>query len=212
MKPMSTLPIRRHPRRGQVGTVLVIGLVLLVMLTLVAVSLVRLTTRHTRVTNNEQVRTEATTAAHYALDMVLNQPLTQWDPYKGSAGATAYVNLGTSSTGAAADQAIKVVVNNLSCTRSRIIKNSELYKKDASGVVYVGSDDTSCFGGGGSSGLTIVDPGAAGTSAGDSLCATVLYEFQARADDPKLLEATPAPVMQGVEVRTDITTVVDACK
>ena len=70
--------------------------------------------------------------------------------------------------------------------------------------------DTSCFGGASNTGLTIVDPTAAGTPVGDSYCGNVLYDVEANAVDAKLLNAT-AKVVQGVEVRTDITTLTSSC-
>jgi hypothetical protein len=45
------------------------------------------------------------------------------------------------------------------------------------------------------------------------MCASVLWEVQAQAqpDDPKLMSAS-VPVVQGVDVRADIGTYMDACK
>lgn len=203
----------RRARSAQSGAVLMIGMVMLLMVSLIAVSVIRLSTRHTQVVSNEQVRSEAVAAANYALDTVLNQPYTTWDPYKAT-GATTSVNLGTSKTSdtAAASNAglMNVTVANLTCKRARVIKNSELLQKNSAGVYYVSATDTSCFGAGGSTGLTIVDPSKAGSPSDDSLCATVLYDLQAQANDPKLLNAAPV-VQQGVEVRTDITTLTSSC-
>lgn len=200
-------------RRVQSGAVLMIGMVMLLMVSLVAVSVIRLSTRHTQIVSNEQVRTEAVAAANYALDTVLNQPYTTWDPYK-AAGTTTSVNLGTSKMDdSAADStkgSMKVTVRNLECKRARVLKNSELLKKDPAGIYYVAATDASCFGGGGSTGLTIVDPSKVGSPSDDSLCATVLYDMQAQANDPKLLNAAPV-VQQGVEVRTDITALSGSC-
>ena len=199
----------RRARRTQSGVVLMIGMVMLLMVSLVAVSVIRLSTRHTQVVGNEQVRTEAVAAANYALDTVLNQPYTTWDPYK-AAGATAYVNLGTSKTADSTAVSAKVTVSKLECKRARVLKNAELIQKNAAGISYVAAMDVSCFGGGGSTGLTIVDPSKVGSPSDDSLCATVLYDMQAQADDPKLLNAAPV-VQQGVEVRTDITALAGSC-
>ena len=65
-------------------------------------------------------------------------------------------------------------------------------------------------GGGGGGGLTIVDTSKVGSPTDDSLCATVLYDMQAQANDSKLLNAAPV-VQQGVEVRTDITELASSC-
>ena len=205
---MSKLPAS-SPRGTQSGAVLMIGMVMLLMVILVAVSVIRLSTRHTQIVSNEQVRTEAVSAASYALDAALNQPYTTWDPYK-NAGATETVNLGTTATADSTAVSMNVTVKNLACKRARVMKNSEFYKQTSTGVYYVAPTDSSCFGAGGSTGLTIVDPTALGSPTDNSLCATVLFEMEAQANDAKLLNATPT-VTQGVEVRTDITTLSDAC-
>lgn len=202
---------RKHGqlRRKQSGIVLVIGMLLLLMTMLIAIGVVRLSTRHTLVVNNDQVRTEASSAANYALDMVLNEPATTWGDLRNVTGRVELVNLGTLKTADSADVSVKVTVKNMTCKRARVIKNSELVKQ-SSGLNYVASSDTSCFGGSSSTGLTIVDPTATGSSTGDSNCGTVLYDVQADAADPKLLNAT-ARVVQGVEIRTDISTLNSTC-
>lgn len=200
---------RRLPARRQRGAVLVITLVIMLMMTLIASGVIRLTTRHTQVVNNEQLRTEAVAAAHYALDMVLNEPPSTWTDLKTAAGRVQYVNLGTESASDAAEVSVGVTVRNMTCKRARIIKNAELVRESA-GTAYVLPEDASCFGGASNTGLTIVDPSALGTASGNSNCATVLYDVEADVVDDKLLSAT-ARMAQGVEVRTDITTLATAC-
>lgn len=173
---------------------------MLLMLMLIAIGVIRLSMSHTQIINNEQVRSEANTAANYALDMVLNAPASTWDNYKG-AGKQEYINLGTSAATDSTAVSIAVTVNKLSCKRLRVIKTSELIKKTGS-VYYVAADDSSCFGRGGSP-LTIIDPTTLGTTNADSVCATVLYDVQATASDPKLLGAN-STVIQGVEARRGI--------
>lgn len=197
-------------RSRQGGAVLLVGMVMLMLVTLIALAVIRLSTQHTRIVNNEQVRGEATVAANYALDMVLNAPAATWDPFKG-AGTSEYVNLGAVTAGNdSAANSVEVKVSNLDCRRARVLKNAELVKKDGS-FFYVDKADTSCFGGGGSS-LTIVDPSAGGGATDGSLCATVLYDMQAQTVDgnAQLLGAATT-VTQGVEVRTDITTIDTSC-
>jgi Tfp pilus assembly protein PilX len=205
------MPIVRPACRAQSGAVLMIGMVMLLMVSLIAISVIRLSTRHTQIVGNEQVRTEAVAAANYALDTVMNQPYTSWDPsYKTATGSTTSVNLGTSKTEDSTAVSMNVAIKNLECKRARVIKSAELVQRNASGTFYVASTDASCFGGGGSPGLTIVDTSASGSPNDNSLCATVLYDMQAQANDPKLLSAAPL-VQQGVEVRTDITALTDSC-
>lgn len=206
----------------QRGAVLVVGLVMLLMLTLVAVGVVRLSMRHTQVVNNEQVRTESVAAANYALDLVLNTPSLNWAGFAG-AGQTLYANLGTteSADDNVANQ-VAVTVRNLECKRSRLMKNAEFIKTRVSGantVKYVDAVDASCIGpaggagggaGGGGGGIVIVDDSAPGIGADNSLCGTVLWEMQAQVVDPQLL-ASNTTVTQGVEVRETVTTLADAC-
>ena len=184
----------------QRGAVLMIGMVMLVMLMLIAVGVIRLSTRHTIVVNNEQLHSEATAASNYALDMVLNQPAKDWGVYEG-AGKTELVNLGVVNTENVDGSSVEVHVQNMGCKRARVLKNGELIKSSGT-YKYVDSADASCFGGGGTP-LTIVDTTTLGSPTDDSLCANVLYDVQAEATDPKLLDAKVTSV-QGVEVRRSI--------
>lgn len=189
--------------------VLMIGMVMLLMLTLVAVGVIRMAGRHSQVVDNAQVRSEASAAGHYALDLVINEPATTWDDLKTASGRNIAVNLGSLNSVDSSANSVNVAVRNMTCKRARIIKNVELVKRSG-GVAYVDPADASCFGGGSNTGLTIVDPDAVGTPTGDSYCGTVLYEVQAQAADAKLLDAT-ATVVQGVEVRTDIASLASSC-
>ncbi len=200
-RPRSCAP--RHPY--QRGVTLLVGMIMLLMMTLIAVGVIRLTTRHTQVINNEQFQTEATSAANYALDMVLTTPASTWDAnYKGSTGNTLYVNLGTKSSTDTAGNSVAVTVRNLTCKRQRTIKNSELIKTSGT-LKYVPQEDASCFGGGGSP-ITIVDTSA--TAGGnDSFCANVLYEMEATVSDASVVSATTT-VLQGAEVRRGIDDIV----
>ena len=203
-----SLPFRKRPSR-QRGAVLIVGMVMLLLVTLIALAVVRLSTQHTRIVNNEQVRGEATSAANYALDMVLNAPATSWDGFKG-AGSSAFVNLGVVSAGGDnVANSVEVKVRNLDCRRARVLKNAELVKKSGA-FYYVDKEDTSCFGGGGTP-LTIVDPTKAGSPNDGSLCASVLYDMQAQTLSANQLIGAGATVTQGVEVRTDLTTLDGSC-
>ena len=188
-------------RCGQRGATLLVGMVMLLMVMLIAVGVIRLSMRHTQVVGNEQVRSEAASAANYALDLVLNSPADTWDVYR-NGGAVLPVNLGLSASADGTAMAIDVRVSDLHCVRSRVLKNGELIKTTGAGVSYVSTNDSSCFGGGGTP-LTIVDPTALGASNDDSLCADVLYQVEAAANDAQLLSASVA-VRQGVAVRRGV--------
>jgi Tfp pilus assembly protein PilX len=191
-----------HPLKPkQRGTVLLIGMVMLLMITMIAVGLIRLSTRHTQVVNNEQVRTESVAASNYALDIVLNQPQTQWSGYDG-AGKVEYVNLGTVQSDDATTVSVPVRVSNLAMKRCRRIMLSELITV-VGGVNQVASENKGCIVQSSPDQATIVDTGSPGTPNGKSYCAASLFEVQATSDstDAKVLQASATSV-QGVEVRT----------
>lgn len=182
----------------QQGATLLVGMIMLILITLITLTVYRVSTTHTQVVNNEQLRSEAVSAANVALDAFLSTEVTTWAQYEG-VGQSLGINLGNlDDTSAAAANTVAVAVRGLECRRARIIKNGELIK-DAGGVKYVTPDDSFCFGGGGTP-LTIVDTSAIGSPNDDSLCANVLYEVTAQSNDPKLLNAS-ATITQGVEVR-----------
>lgn len=184
--------------RAQQGATLLVGMIMLILITLITLTVYRVSTTHTQVVSNEQLRSEAVSAANVALDAFLSTEVTTWDQYE-AAGKQLPINLGNlDGTAAATANTVSVAVRGLECRRARVIKNGELIK-DAGGVKYVTPDDSFCFGGGGTP-LTIVDTSAIGSPNDDSLCANVLYEVTAETSDPKLLNAR-ATITQGVEVR-----------
>jgi Tfp pilus assembly protein PilX len=195
---------RRQPHRAylaneQKGATLLIGMIMLILITLMTLTVYRVSTTHTKVVNNEQLRSEAVSAANVALDAFLSTEVSTWNQYEGMVGKELGVNLGNlDGTAAIASNTVSVSLRNLECRRARVIKNSELIKESA-GIKYVTPDDSFCFGSGGTS-LTIVDVSAIGSPSDDSLCANVLYEVVAVSNDPKLLNAS-ATISQGVEVR-----------
>lgn len=185
---------------AQQGIVLITSIVMLVMMSLIAISMIRLGTRHTLVVNNEQLRVEAEAAANYALDLMLNDSANLWDVYKGN-GRVEQLNIGLDDMSAQSGAAIAVNVRNLQCRRIRILPNSDLIKFDGT-MNYVSNTDASCFGGGQMQ-MTIVDTSSGTSGAGDSLCAEALYEAQAQTSDDRLLGANVL-ITQGVNVRRSV--------
>ena len=59
-------------RSRQAGAVLLVGLVMLVLITLLALAAAKLVSTNLRVANNEQAITEAESVANYQLDVELN--------------------------------------------------------------------------------------------------------------------------------------------
>src|SRR6476659_9788736 len=59
-------------RRQQHGATLVVGMIMLLLITLIAVAAIRMSTTHVQVVGNERFKAEATTAANYAVDLVVS--------------------------------------------------------------------------------------------------------------------------------------------
>ena len=185
---------------AQQGIVLITSIVMLVMMSLIAITMIRLGTRHTQVVNNEQLRVEAEAAANYALDLVLNDSANTWKVYEG-AGKIEKINIGLNDMVAASTTAIDVTVHQLQCRRIRVLKNEELISSQG-GMNFVSASNASCFGGGQNQ-MTIVDTGSGASSSGDSLCASALYEVQAQTSDARLLSANVV-ITQGVNVMRSV--------
>lgn len=69
---MITLPLHSRQR----GMVLILSLIMLVVLTLLAISAIRLSTVNLRAVANSQVRSEAMSAAQRAIDLILSSNFT----------------------------------------------------------------------------------------------------------------------------------------
>jgi Tfp pilus assembly protein PilX len=93
---MKNLPTRRAPsgRGRQAGITLVIGLIMLVLLTLMAVTAFHLGTSQTSIVANAQHRSEALNAAQQAIDTVINTGNFMINPDAALSGSSC----GTSST------------------------------------------------------------------------------------------------------------------
>lgn len=191
------LPLVRH---RQTGAVLLIGMIMLLMVTVAAIAVARLSMRHTQVVHNEQARTEALSAANYALDTVVNQSFDagQWSRFSGDDGATVDVPLSAFDAGDASNAAGRVAVriSRLSQKRCRKVQNRELFEADGS----ISEAHRSCVRSNGNSNLSI------GSAAGGdpSACSNMLWDMQAEIDTTSrsaLLDAN-VPVVQGVEQMT----------
>lgn len=194
------------PRPYQRGIVLISGIVMLVMMTLIAISMIRLGTRHTQIVNNEQLRTEAESAATYALDLMLNDSASTWDVYK-AGGRIETINIGLNDMSANSTSAIDVRLRNLECKRVRIMMNAELLKKikveiedgEEREVIFVPNENTSCWSGDDRPQPLVFDTSSEANPNEESLCAMALYEVRAETSAPQLLEAN-VTITQGVEV------------
>lgn len=184
----------------QQGIVLISSIVMLVLMSLIAISMIRLGTRHTQVVNNEQLRVEAEAAANYALDLMLNDSANFWDVYKGS-GKELQVNIGLKDISADSGSAITVRVRNLKCRRIEIIPNSKLIQSNGT-MNYVSETDAPCFGDDDPQ-IKIFDTSNPANSGDKSLCVNALYEAQAQTSDDGLLGADVL-ITQGVNVRRSV--------
>ena len=196
-----------HRVRSQRGAVLVTGLVMLILLMLVATAIIRMSMAHTQVVNNEQWRSEATAAANYALDTVLNTSPDTWK--KEPAVTEIPVNIGLKGAADTAGGLIKVSVKDLRCRQQRRIKNADLVRmKD--GVYYVPADDATCFGSPGGP-LVITDPTKVSVPNEFSTCVAQVVEMTASVSGVPELPNTRVDVTQGVEVRLNLAELDEDC-
>lgn len=152
----------------QSGVTLVVGMIMLVVMTLLALSAMRLANTNLKVVGNEQLQNEAQAAAAYALDAVANKTT-----FAADNATTITVNVGQ------ADYA--VAVTKPACKRYRTIQKSELVTVNAGGIPIIDPNDVPCFTGSSSSPLTLVGGSISVDTSGASLCAGTLWEVQASA-------------------------------
>lgn len=194
----------------QRGAVLFVGLIMLILITLLAVSAIRLAKTNMLIAGNEQFQMEVENAAEYHLDLALND-----DDFT-SRNVNRSVSLPAFS-GATASEATSyaVTIPPATCKRYRYLKKGELVIEttttDASGNVQIEivapPENLACFGSSTSTEITQVTTIATGEN---SLCATSLWEMNATASMPTTGAA--ATVTQGVEMRIDYAEAKDRCE
>lgn len=185
-----------YSRDHQHGATLVVGLIMLVLMTLIALSTIRLSNTNLRIVGNEQFRNEAQAAAEYALDTAANSAT-----FASGITATSPVSVGLAD--------YSVTVNKPDCKRYRTIPKAELVAS-SSGVPVIAEGDVPCFTGTSSSPLTIVYEESIAGFAGESLCAATLWEVQATAvstDSP----GTSVAMSQGIELRMTVPDAQTSC-
>lgn len=188
-------------RAPQQGAVLFVGLIMLILITLIAVSAIRLANTNLLVAGNEQFQKEAEDAANYHLDLALNSP------------NFVDINLNPAvelplpafdNTAENTNTSYKVKIDSPTCKRYRYIKKGELVNPVDNSVPV---DNLACFGGSSATGITIV---AAAALNDNSLCATSLWEMTADTELPGT--GAKAQVIQGIEMRIDYAKAKDACE
>ena len=184
-----------HRIRRQRGTTLIVALIMLVLLTLFAVSSFNTANTNLKVVGNMQQKNEALNAAQAAIETVISTPQFIANPANAVPVPCGTANtMCTDVTGdAVADFTTTLIApegattpNQPTCVTVRPIKNQEL--------VLTNPEDLGCAVG--------QQPGAAGIAgamSGDSLCANTVWEIKARTVSS--LSGAAVIVTQGVGVR-----------
>ena len=194
-----TRTTNRAPRR-QRGITLVVGLIMLVLLTLMAVVAFHMGTSQTAIVSNAQHRDEATDAAQQAIDTVLNSSNFMIDPSAaipvsncpGGGANTLCVDVNGDGKGD-----VKVALSpKPKCIAGAPIANSALDLANA--------QDLACATG---AGQTL---GIEGSTNANSLCANSSWEITAVASDTDT--NTSVTVVQGAASRIATTDLANNCK
>lgn len=185
----------------QQGMTLLIAMIMLILITLLALSAIRLSNSNLKVVANSQYRMEATAAANFALDAVENTPT-----ISAMVAAPKNVDIGGAT--------YTVTVSKPACKRYRTIPKKEMVTTSATGVPSIAKDDTPCFTGSDSGSVTFDNAAAAAGAAGDSLCAGILWEIEAKAAPTagQLETGATVTLREGIEQRVAVTDAVTSCK
>ena len=170
-------------RHRQSGSVLLISLVMLIMLTLFVLTLINTTNINSRIAGNLQTQAEAQAAAQQAIEEVISTPNFSTNP----AGVPPTISVSTSN-----EKTYVVNVPTPSCISVVPIKTIELD--------ITNTDDAACLGSGAVGSAGIVGTGGGG----NSLCSNSQWDVQANIADAAT--STSVAVHQGVAVRVPITT------
>ncbi len=187
----------RHTAR-QKGMTLFMSLIMLVLLTLVALSSFKMTQSNMQVVTNMQQRDAATYAVRGVLAEVVSSDKFSTDPGSALAPQTGCGNANMRCIDTNGDQVDDVTVKltkTPTCVKVKTIKTSDLDLDSPK--------ERDCLAGAG--GLT----GVFGANTGDSFCSDTVWEVQAEATD-KLSEAKMT-VTQGVSIRAKVDDVKTLC-
>ena len=170
-----------HPQKTQIGATLLISLIMLVVLTLFAISAMNLSTTNLRIVGNMQARAEAAAAAQQAIEQVISSNFTA-----APVAATIPVTIGGVTYNA--------VVPVPACQYNKPLLNSDLN--------YADPKDQPCFSSGSATNTGIVTPAGAGTA--QSSCYKQQWEVQATVTDN--VTGTTSVQHQGVTLRVPVAT------
>lgn len=181
------------PSSTQRGSTLLVGLIMLILLTLMAISAMNATTSGLQIIGNAQFREEATAAAQQAIERVISSNFTL-NVANSSSNTSSGATSSTVSFGAAS---YNVQVETPVCTSSVAITNGELNPAVAA--------DQNCLGSGQYNGPTRVDPDGKPIPTAASWCYKQKWDIRATVDDPNT--GANIALHQGVYMRVPVGTV-----
>lgn len=188
----------RRPAR-QRGITLVVGLIMLVILTLMAIAAFHMGSSQTAIVGNAQHRSEATDAAQQAIDTVLNSSNFMVNP-------AAAIPAGNCTGGAANTLCVDVNgdgVGDVTVTLAPQPKCISGAPINANTLDFSKPEDLACAAG------SQQAFGVQGAAAGNSLCANSNWEITAAAADSAT--NTKVTVVQGVSARIATTDLTNNC-
>lgn len=184
-----------HPSRER-GATLVIALVMLVLLTLFALSAMNTGTTNLKIVGNMQTRAEAMSAAQEAVETVISTPLFISSPANAILNPCGAANtLCTDINGDGTTDYTTRLTPQPSCVAKQIIQVSSLNLAN--------SDDVGCTAG------QAQTFGVTGTNTGNSLCANTVWEISA--ETTSAATGSQAGVTQGIGVRISTDNMATSC-
>jgi Tfp pilus assembly protein PilX len=169
----------------QRGVTLVVAMVMLLLITLLALTTFNLGKSSMQVVGNMQSRDEGVAASRKTIDEALSSPRFIETPQDALANPCDGPNTRCTDVNADGKADIKTVLAASKCVKARTIKSSELD--------FIAPQDQGCVLGGSQS------FGVAGSVTGDSLCADSTWELDATSTDQ--VSSSQVDVVQGVNVR-----------
>ncbi|HWI14443.1 MAG TPA: PilX N-terminal domain-containing pilus assembly protein [Burkholderiales bacterium] len=183
-------------RKSQRGATLVIALIMLVLLTLFALSAMNTGTGNLKIVGNMQSRTEAISAAQEAIETVISSPLFIANPANAVLNACGAANtICTDINGDGTTDYTTRLNPQPACVTKRVKPIAEL---DLSK-----SDDIGCTAG------QQQTFGVTGTTTGNSLCADTVWEITA--ETTSALNGAQSTVTQGIGVRISADNMATSC-
>lgn len=188
-------------RKRQAGTVLVIGMIMLVLMTLLALTSFNLGKGEYQIISNMQFQGEAASAAQMALEQVVSNLTFSSTPESVFASPCSGPNTICYDTNGDTHTDVTVTIRSRSdpakptCITAKVIKNASLNLSNP--------EDLGCTTGASQS------FGIAGAATGNSLCADSIWDVQAEAVDS--VTQARATITEGMSVRVSSDNVINSC-